>query len=136
MTVFYKGNGSVARVNCLWITTLPVKRRVKKIVCTEEYRTGKYLEYVNYEGIHIPTISRIPKGYDGVMGVPFTYLLRHDPSQFEIVGNCQTVRKKFKIEGHNSYLGVEKNGKIILVFARVLIKRKKKEISLAFNNSA
>ncbi len=123
---FYKLNGAVTKVNCLWITTLPVKKRVKKIVCTEEYRTGKYLEYVNYEGIHIPTISRIPKRYDGVMGVPFTYLLRHDPSQFEIIGNCQTVIKKIKIKGDKNHLCVEKNGKIIHVFARLLIKRKKK----------
>ncbi len=124
---FYKLDGSVGMVNCIWLTTLPVKKRVKKIICTEKYKTGNYLEYVNVRAIDIPTISRIPKGYDGVMGVPVSYLLRHDPSQFEIIGNSHTVKKKFFLQ-KKEYVGVRKNNKIILVFARIFIKHKKRQI--------
>ncbi len=132
LTRFYKQNGSLAAINCLWLTTLPVKRRVKKIICTEEYKTGKYLKYVNFEGIHIPTISMIPKGYDGVMGVPISYLTRHDPSEFEIICSSDHIEKKFRINGRKCNLGVKKDGRIILVFARLLIKCKKKRNILGF----
>lgn len=48
-------------------------------------RTG-YLTYDNYDAIEVPFTDAIPGDYDGVMGVPITYLEKHNPDQFEIVG--------------------------------------------------
>ena len=47
---------------------------------------GGYLKYDNYDAIDVPYVDAMPDDYDGVMGVPITYLDRHCPEQFEIIG--------------------------------------------------
>ena len=42
--------------------------------------------YDNYDAIEVPRVDAIPCDYDGVMGVPITFLDRYDPDQFEIIG--------------------------------------------------
>ncbi len=48
-----------------------------------------YQEYDNYEAIEVPRIDAIPSDYDGVMGVPITFLGKYNPEQFEILGATQ-----------------------------------------------
>ena len=43
--------------------------------------------YDNYDAIEVPRVDAIPCDYDGVMGVPITFLDRYDPDQFEILGS-------------------------------------------------
>lgn len=45
-----------------------------------------YQKYANFDAIEVPKIDAIPSNYDGVMGVPITYLDKHNPEQFEILG--------------------------------------------------
>jgi hypothetical protein len=49
-----------------------------------------YERYDNYDAIEVPTYKEIPSDYDGVMGVPITYLDKHNPDQFEIVGTTES----------------------------------------------
>jgi hypothetical protein len=44
-----------------------------------------YQKYDNYDAIEIPFTSAIPSDYDGVMGVPITFLDKYSPEQFEII---------------------------------------------------
>ena len=44
-----------------------------------------YENYDNYDAIEVPFVSAIPSDYDGVMGVPITFLDKYSPEQFEIV---------------------------------------------------
>ena len=45
-----------------------------------------YERYDNYDAIEVPFTDAIPSDYDGVMGVPITWLTKYNPDQFEIVG--------------------------------------------------
>lgn len=45
-----------------------------------------YIEYSNYTAIEVPYTDAIPSDYDGVMGVPISFLYKYSPEQFEILG--------------------------------------------------
>lgn len=48
-----------------------------------------YQKYDNYDAIEVPRTDAIPSDYDGVMGVPITFLDKYNPDQFEILGATQ-----------------------------------------------
>lgn len=50
-----------------------------------------YINYDNYNAIDIPFADAIPSDYDGVMGVPISFLDKYSPEQFEIVGICENL---------------------------------------------
>ena len=52
-----------------------------------EYGEIKYPRYDNYDAIEVPFTECIPSDYDGVMGVPVTFMDRYNPEQFEIIGH-------------------------------------------------
>lgn len=54
-----------------------------------------YEKYDNYEAIEVPYTDAIPNDYDGVMGVPITYLDKYCPEQFEILGATESEGKGF-----------------------------------------
>lgn len=60
------------------------KRLRKKF--EKDYGTAEYPHYDNYDAIEIPFTDAIPSDYDGVMGVPITFLDKYNPDQFEILG--------------------------------------------------
>lgn len=45
-----------------------------------------YIHYENYDAIEVPYVDAIPSDYDGIMGVPRTFLDKYCPEQFEIIG--------------------------------------------------
>lgn len=53
---------------------------------TERYGKPVYMTYDNYPALEVPCVSAIPSDYDGAMGVPISYLGKHDPDKFEILG--------------------------------------------------
>ena len=56
----------------------------------KEIRGVGYRKYDNYDAIEVPFTDAIPSDYEGVMGVPVTFLDKHCPEQFEIVGITKT----------------------------------------------
>ena len=56
------------------------------IILTEKYTPENYPKYDNYDAIEVSKVADIPKDYDGVMGVPITFLDKYNPEQFEIIG--------------------------------------------------
>ena len=46
-----------------------------------------YDRYDNYDAIEVPFTDAIPSDYDGIMGVPITFLDKYNPDQFEILGS-------------------------------------------------
>jgi hypothetical protein len=50
-----------------------------------------YNRYDNYDAIEVPYTDAIPSDYDGVMGVPISFLDKYSPEQFEIVGMCENL---------------------------------------------
>ena len=57
-----------------------------------------YVRYDNYDAIEVGAYKEIPSDYDGMMGVPVTFLDRYNPDQFEILGTNDNglVDDKFK----------------------------------------
>ncbi len=54
-----------------------------------ELRESGYLRYDNYDAIEVGFTDAIPSDYEGVMGVPITFLDKYNPDQFEILGATQ-----------------------------------------------
>lgn len=48
-----------------------------------------YIQYDNYDAIETPFTDAIPSDYDGLMGVPISFLDKYNPEQFEILGMCE-----------------------------------------------
>ena len=53
----------------------------------KEIREQGYLQYDNYDAIEVPYTDAIPSDYEGIMGVPVTFLDKYCPEQFEILGS-------------------------------------------------
>jgi hypothetical protein len=56
------------------------------VYCGAKQRPTMFKRYDNYDALEVPISRAIPADYDGVLGVPITYLDKHCPEQFEIVG--------------------------------------------------
>ena len=74
--------------NAMWLTNLDIPRRHRRLILTQHYDPKKYIKYDNFDGINVRRVSDIPMDYDGVMGVPITFLKYHNGEQFEIVGEA------------------------------------------------
>ena len=69
-----------------WFTNLDHKKRHAEIILYRNYSPEAYPKYDNYDAINVDKVTDIPCDYDGVMGVPITFLDKYNPNQFEIVG--------------------------------------------------
>lgn len=93
---------------------------------------SRYIKYDNYDAINIDRVKDIPTDYEGVMGVPITYLGVHNPNQYEIIGllaSAGYVKEQVgipKLWDDREARGVV-NGKV--VYSRILIKKKGNRLS-------
>ena len=84
---FLQPNGTMEKFgNKLWYTNLDHNNCNAKIDCHRKYNESEYIKYDNYDAIECCPSNTIPVDYDGIMGVPISYLINHNPDQFEIVG--------------------------------------------------
>ena len=74
--------------NAMWLTNLDIPKRHEQLKLTQKYRPAKYPKYDNFDGINVTKVADIPCDYNGIMGVPITYLKYHNDLQFEIVGEA------------------------------------------------
>lgn len=99
--------------NIGWFTNIETTKRYEELEFYKKYNPDEYPKYDNYDAIEVSHTSEIPIDYDGVMGVPITFLEKYNPNQFEIV--------RFRKGNDDRDLSI--NGKYL--FSRILIKRKK-----------
>lgn len=69
-----------------WFTNLEIPKRNEELDLICRYTPENYPKYDNYDAIEVSKTADIPFDYDGVMGVPITFLSKYNPSQFEILG--------------------------------------------------
>jgi len=105
---------SMGSVN--WFTNLDVAKRHELMTLYKKYSPAEYPRYDNYDAINVNFKAEIPLDYDGVLGVPITFLDNYNPDQFEIIGLDRYT-------GKNGDKDFTINGK--LLFRRLLIKNKK-----------
>lgn len=94
-----------------WFTNLDHNKRHQEIDLYKRYNEEEYPKYDNYDAIEVSKVCEIPMDYDGVIGVPITFLGKYCPTQFEII--------KFRKGNDDKDLSV--NGKC--PYFRVLIKK-------------
>lgn len=67
-------------------TNLDIEKRHEKLILWKKYTPEEYPKYDNYDAINIDKVADIPCDYDGVMGVPITFMDKYNPDRFEILG--------------------------------------------------
>lgn len=113
-----KGRKFIRVKGVRWFTNLDIPKRHDPLLLYRTYSPELYPQYDNYPAINVDKTADIPLDYDGVMGVPITFLDKYCPDQFEIVGLDRYVPDnphyghRFTLQGKETY-------------ARILIRRRK-----------
>lgn len=120
----------------------------KKFNTQIQKRETSYRKYDNYDAIEVPFTNAIPSDYDGVMGVPISFLDKYSPEQFDILGTSDNglvddelkttpgLTKKFvddyyEAGGKGAYregnptAGIYENGIAKMSYKRIFIRHKK-----------
>ena len=114
---FIQPDGSISTFgNICWFTNMDVDYRHEEIELTKNYSEADYQKYHNFNGINVDKVSDIPMDYDGVMGVPITFLNKYNPDQFELLG----IDREFTEDGNRGLINGERK------YARLFIRRKTK----------
>ena len=72
--------------NVCWFTNLELQKRHEDLILYRPYDPKLYPTYDNYDAIEVARVADIPVDYNGVMGVPITFLDKYNPDQFTILG--------------------------------------------------
>lgn len=80
--------GMIRVSGVVWYTSLDHDKRHEEMILVQRYygNEAAYPSYVNYDAIEVSRTQNIPLDYEGVMGVPITFLTKYNPDQFEIIG--------------------------------------------------
>lgn len=101
--VYDKETGLVKFRNCCWYTNIDHGKRHQPLALMtfndnlkfsrhKEIKENGYQEYDNFKAIDISFTDAIPNDYDGIMGVPISFLDKYSPEQFEIIGSDYEVK--------------------------------------------
>ncbi len=154
--VYDEKTGLVKFRNVHWFTNIDHGRRHQSLQLMTKSDNLKYNKkmmhqtdydkYENYEAIEVPFTNAIPSDFDGVMGVPISFLDRYSPEQFKIVGHPQSgilptgwrgVSKQFVDlyysqgnhgairEGWINPVYINRDGKAVVPYQRILIQHRK-----------
>ena len=104
-----------------WFTNLTVNKSNEELVLTKTYNPIDYPKYDNYDAIEVNKVVNIPKDYDGVMGVPITFIDKYNPTQFEILGCSKSYGRPKEWDTNINMIPIV-NGKE--KYMRILIRRK------------
>ncbi len=112
--------------NAVWFTNLDHKKRNEELILFKRYSPEEYPKYDNYDAINVNKTDHIPIDYAGEMGVPITFLDKHNPDQFEIV-SANDIRANAKVPVKPHGLIKDKDGAIDgkPTYVRIVIRNKK-----------
>ena len=103
--------------NICWFTNLEIPKRNEELILYKKYTPDEYVKFDNYDAINVGRTDSIPCDYNGVMGVPITFLDKYCPRQFEILG-CMVSTAVDRYNHGYPYVAGKK------LFARILIRKK------------
>ncbi|MBQ6208704.1 MAG: adenine-specific methyltransferase EcoRI family protein [Prevotella sp.] len=120
--------------NICWFTNLEIQKRYEDIILYKHYTPEEYPKYDNYDAIEVSKTDEIPEDYDGLMGVPITFMDKYNPNQFEIVAladrDCPLCTKKYTAADGKNYSDLNRNAVIIKngqyksLYTRIIIRNK------------
>ncbi|MBR2646992.1 MAG: adenine-specific methyltransferase EcoRI family protein [Clostridia bacterium] len=129
----------------MWFTNMDLKKRHETMVLYRRYSPDEYYTYENFDAINVDKTTDLPKDYEGIMGVPITFLDKFNPEQFEIIGlgisnsgievgvqpykpehkkYRKEIQKRGAVDG-DLYIMID--GVVTVPYARVLIRNKHPE---------
>ncbi|WP_421446597.1 adenine-specific methyltransferase EcoRI family protein, partial [Agrobacterium tumefaciens] len=129
-----KGRRFIRVTGVRWFTNLDTNKRHEHIALTRRYVSSEYPQYENYDAIDVGRTQNIPVDYEGIMGVPITFLDKYSPDQFEIImlanGNARTNVSSRTLKEVGYRLHAEDRGGVGIVngrrvYARILIRKKR-----------
>lgn len=106
--------GMIRVSGVVWFTNLDIKKRHDELILYKKYTSEEYPKYDNYDAINVNKTKDIPMDYDGIIGVPITFIEKYNPDQFEIIGNEYDLN----IKKGRGYI----NGK--RMYSRIFIKKR------------
>ena len=127
---------NMKNVSSVWFTNIDHGRRHQPLrlqTMADNFKFSKHKEirgkkaydkYDNYDAIEVSFTDSIPSDYDGVMGVPISFLDKYSPEQFEILGMAEDNGKGFSggiWDGKNPHCVINGENK----FKRIFIKHRK-----------
>lgn len=137
------GNKFIRVKGVRWYTNLDYNERHDDLILYKSYNEEEYPKYENIDAINIDVTKEIPMDYQGLMGVPITFIDKYNPDQFEIIGlgisnsgieigvqpykpEHKKYRKEIQKRGAvDGDLYMMKNGIVEVPYARIIIKNKK-----------
>ena len=128
-TIVSRNGKFMARSSSIWYTNLDHKKHHEEFVFIRRYNPVDYPKYTNYNAIDISKAADIPEDWDGLMGVPDTFLDRYNPDQFEIVGLgagdlAKEIGVKKNFRGRTD-VALRIDGKDKCPYSRIIIRRRK-----------
>ncbi len=112
-----------------WFTNLDYKKRHEEFVYTRKFNPADYPKYVNLDAIDVSESKAIPEDWDGLMGVPDTFLDIYNPDQFDIVGlGAGDLAKEIGVAKNfrgRTDVAMRIDGKDKCPYSRIIIRRKK-----------
>lgn len=82
----------------VWFTNLDTTKRHEELILYKKYNPKEYPKYENYDAIEVSRYYDIPMYYDGVTGVPVTFLDKWNPSQLKLLEWQKIMAKVFLVE--------------------------------------
>ena len=107
-TNVFEENGVVN--NAIWFTNINHTKRNTPLDLYKKYSADEYPKYDNYNAIEVSKVSEIPTDYEGVMGVPITFLDKYCPTQFEIIALGNSRENFTPTKDYVNPIKVLKNG--------------------------
>lgn len=118
--------GMIRVSGVVWYTNLEIRKRHEDLILYKTYNPQEYPKYDNYDAINVDKTVDIPIDYEGIMGVPITFMDKYNPEQFEIIGSIDSAGYDPEIVGI-PFKG-DKDARAIVngqvLYTRFLIRRK------------
>ena len=98
----------------------------------KEIKGKEYQKYDNYDAIEVPFTDAIPSNFDGMMGVPISFLTKYNPEQFEIIGSSrelgvpmsEVAKKGTYVQGGPRFYLSNGDGTHRRMYDRIVIKKR------------
>ena len=129
-------------IGCRWFTNIEHGRSHEPLVLmtmednllygSKRVRETAYPHYDNYDAIEVPEVMGIPSDYEGVMGVPISFLDRYNPEQFEILGSRRWGKSQELLDVYTGAVVPPENDKKTLIngketYDRIFIRHRNPE---------
>ena len=112
----------------VWFTNIEHRVRNEKVILFRNYNEEEYPKYDNYNAINVNKVADIPCDYDGLMGVPITFMHKYNPEQFEIIDALNRYAL-LDIQGTNESVQAMKSHTCnihgVPTYFRIVIKKKR-----------